>query len=253
MTHTTLAEHRATSSPLGCHRPQLTARVRLVAFSHAGGRPLRFVPWALELAPAIELWHVTLPGRGARWREPFARTWPPVVDATAAAILREVSAPVALFGHSLGALLAFEVARELTRTGLPPVHLIVSGRGAPDSAPSLDVPETDQELLRNADLVYGGVPEQVRTAPDVLAHFLPILRADLELARAYAPTSDTTLTCPITAMTGEADPIAPPSALKGWGRQTTGNSELHVLPGGHFAVVDHEPVALGLIGRCLAA
>jgi surfactin synthase thioesterase subunit len=253
MTQDTLAEHRAASSPVGCHRPQPTARVRLVAFAHAGGGPMCFLPWARGLAPAIELWHVTLPGRGARWREPFARTWRPTVDAIAAAIVCDVPAPVALFGHSLGALLAFEVARGLTRAELPPVHLIVSGRGAPDGALRLEVPETDAELLRHADLVYGGVPEQVRAAPDVVAHFLPILRADLELTRAYAPTSDTTLTCPITVMTGVADPIAPPAALEGWSRQTSGDTELHVLPGGHFALADHEHVALTLIRRRLVA
>src|SRR5204863_4860404 len=136
--------------------------------------------WDGALAPDIELWHVTLPGRGGRMREPFAREWAPLVQELATAIARDVPGPVALFGHSLGALLAFEVARRMTSAGRPPAHLVVSGRGAPDTAPALDVPATDDELLRLIDRAYGGVPDQVRASREILEWFLPILRADLE-------------------------------------------------------------------------
>jgi surfactin synthase thioesterase subunit len=241
----------AARSPVSCHRPQPAARVRLVTFAHAGGGPMTFRHWADELAPQVELWNVTLPGRAARRREPFAREWTPLVDALGAAIARDVPGPIALFGHSLGALIAFEVARRLTRARVPPVNLIVSGRGAPDVAPALEVPETDAELLHHVDLLYGGIPDEVRDSQELLDHFLPILRADLELARAYALRPGMALACPIMAMTGDADPIAPPCELERWSRQTGAGCEVRVHPGGHFHLLDRESPALATILRRL--
>jgi surfactin synthase thioesterase subunit len=247
MTLPSRVTHGGRRSAVGCHRPQPAARVRLVAFAHAGGGPTTFRHWADELAPHVELWNVTLPGRAARWREPFAREWTPLADALGAAIARDVPGPVALFGHSLGALLAFEVARRLTRARVPPAHLIVSGRGAPDVAPALELPETDAELLRHVDLLDGGIPDEVRGSQELLDHFLPILRADLELARAYALRPGMALTCPITAMTGDADPIAPPCELERWSRQTGAGCEVRVHAGGHFQLVDPDGPALSTI------
>jgi surfactin synthase thioesterase subunit len=169
------------------------------------------------------------------------------VDELADAIADDVPQPIALFGHSLGALLAFEVARRLTRAGRSPVHLIVSGHGTPGAARKIDIPRTDDDVLRHADVVCGGVPAQVRDSPEVLDHFLPILRADLELARAYVLTPDVALTCPITAITGATDPLAPPSSLAGWERHTGGSTEVHVLPGGHFALQDQRSAVLDLV------
>lgn len=250
MTLSARVTHGRSRSPVACHRPQPAARVRLVAFAHAGGGPMTFRHWADELAPQVELWNVTLPGRAARWREPFARDWAPLVDELGAAIVRDVPAPIALFGHSLGALLAFEVARRLTRARMAPVHLIVSGRGAPDTAPALEVPDTDAELLRHVDLLYGGIPDEVLASQELLDHFLPILRADLELARAYALRPGMALTCPIMAMTGDADPIAPPCELERWSRQTGAGCDLRVLAGGHFHFVDDASKTLStILGR----
>lgn len=241
------AQHAGLGSPVSCPFPQPAALVRLVAFAHAGGSPQTFRHWADELAPDVELWHATLPGRAARQREPFARAWPPLVDDLVAAIRHDVPAPVALLGHSLGALLAFEVARGLTRTGASPAHLIVSGRAAPDIVATVEVPATDDELLRHAELVYGGVPDAVRASRDVLEYFLPILRADLELAQAYVPAPGLPLMCPITAMAGDADPIVRTSGLAGWSHQTEADCEIHVLPGGHFFLFEHEAAVVSTI------
>jgi surfactin synthase thioesterase subunit len=251
MTQSAHVEHSAAQPPVICRHPLPAPRMRLVTFAHAGGGPQTFMPWDSKLAPDVELWHVTLPGRAGRTREPFAREWGPLVDELAAAIARDVPGPVALFGHSLGALLAFEVARRLVRSGRPPAHLIVSGRDGPDVTPSLDVPDTDDELLHFIDVAYGGVPDQVRASREVLDYFLPMLRADLELARDYVLRPGVALTCPITAMTGDADPIASPAGLARWGLQTGAGCERHVLPGGHFYLVDREPAVLSTISSRL--
>jgi surfactin synthase thioesterase subunit len=244
-----LIDHR---SPVNCFRPQWTADVRLVTFAHAGGGPLTFLRWSDALAPDVELWHVTLPGRAGRRHEPFAYRWAPLVTQLTDAIARDVSVPVALFGHSLGALLAFEVARHLTQKGMVPAHLIVSGRAAPHIRLTDELPHTDEALLQQVDRMYGGVPDEVRTSKEVLKYFLPVLRADLELARAYVFRPAPALPCPIMAMTGVADPIARLSDVEEWSRHTDADCELHVLPGGHFFLVDQEPAVLSKILKRLA-
>jgi surfactin synthase thioesterase subunit len=253
MTRPVRVERRAPQPAVSCRRPEAAARMRLVTFAHAGGGPQTYTRWERELAPQLELWHVTLPGRGRRLHEPFAREWISLAQELATAVARDVPAPFALFGHSLGALVAFEVARRLTRAGTSPTHLVVSGRDAPDSAPDLELPETDDDLLRCVDRAYGGVPDQVRASPDVLEYFLPILRADLELARDYVLRPGVALSCPITAMVGDADPIASPEGLVRWGRQTGADCECRVLPGGHFYFVGEERAALSTISSRLLA
>jgi medium-chain acyl-[acyl-carrier-protein] hydrolase len=237
----------AGGSPVDCPRPLAEAPLRLVAFSHAGGGPAAFHSWTDALAPGVELWRVTLPGRAGRRREPFAREWLPLVDDLGAAVARAVPPPVALFGHSLGALLAFEVGRWLTEACVPPVRLIVSGRAAPDVPVTVDLPAADEDLVREASALAGGVPDSVLACPEALALFLPILRADLQLANAYALRSRVVLPCPITAMAGDADPIAPPSTLPGWAVHTSAGYEACMLPGGHFFLVEQEQVMVPMI------
>ena len=246
--------HARYAAPVACRNPQPAALARLVCFPHSGGGPMAFRDWAAGLAPDVELWSVTLPGRAGRGREPFAREWPPLVDETAAAIASDVPGPVALFGHSLGALLAFEVARALTRKGVPPQHLFVSARSSPDTLLSGEVPASDAELLSEIDRVYGGVPDLVRASPELLRHFLPILRADLDLAVAYAFRPGPPLACPITVLAGSDDPTVSDEGLSRWARHTSATCEVHRLSGGHFYLGEHEQTVLAtVLSRILKA
>lgn len=195
---------------------------------------MAFRGWANSLAPDVEVWHVTLPGPESRAPEPFVREWDTLPDQLADAIVASVAAPVALFGHSLGALVAFEVTRALARTRAAPTHLVVSARGAPDGSSWFEVPSDDETLLRHLDELYGGVPNEVRAEPDVLAYFLPILRADLELVSSYVFTPGPLLECPITAIAGADDRTVSQSELARWYRQTSASFELRRFPGGHF-------------------
>ncbi|MFI7670158.1 thioesterase II family protein [Nocardia sp. NPDC049526] len=237
---------------LTCTRIQPQAPIRLVCFAHAGGSPAAFRNWPAALAPDAEVWTVTLPGRAGRVREPFATDWPPLVEEIAEVLAGQVSAPLVLFGHSLGALLAFEVARALTRNGTPPRHLVASGRVAPTRTivpPA--VPGDDRDLVELLDVHYGGVPDQVRALPELLAHFLPIARADLELLRGYRYRPAAPLPCPIASWIGESDPDAAPERLRPWAFETTARFTERTFPGGHFYLRDHEQSVLDAVADLL--
>lgn len=239
------------AAPVACRSRQPAALARLVCYPHAGGGPMVFRGWPRGLAPDVEVWNVTLPGRAGRAAEPFARDWGPLVEDFAEAIADDVPEPVALFGHSLGAALAFEVARALTRLGAPPAHLFVSARDAPDTPQPHEVPETDEELIDEVDRAYSGVPDAVRGSRELLQHFLPILRADLELAVAYEFAPGRPLGCPITALAGSTDPTTTRSGLEAWAAHTSAGFELLEMPGGHFYLGGCEPAVLETIHRRL--
>jgi medium-chain acyl-[acyl-carrier-protein] hydrolase len=203
--------------PIACHTAQPRARVTLVCFPHAGGSALAFGRWASALAPDVELWSVTLPGRAGRMHEPFARDWGALVEGLATAVEDDIDGPFALFGHSLGATLAFEVSRELARRGASPSHL------------------------------YGGVPAALQDSREVLDYFLPILRADIELAADYRYKPGPPLELPITALAGVTDATLSRVQVEGWQRQTHASFQYHEFPGGHFYVENQEPAVFAAI------
>jgi surfactin synthase thioesterase subunit len=248
-----MSRSRPNGAPVSRARRNSAALVRLVCFAHAGGGPATFRHWPEALAPDIELWTATLPGRAGRAHEPYARSWQPLIHTFTTAVSEQVAEPVALFGHSLGGLLAFEVARELVRSGDPdPCHLIVSARGAPEVRLAADVPGSDAALIEQVDKLYGGIPAAVREEPELLASFLPILRADIELVRTYTFTPGPPIRCPITVLGGDADPTVSREALAGWAMHTTADHEIHQVAGGHFYIEQQRSVVLNIIRRRLS-
>jgi medium-chain acyl-[acyl-carrier-protein] hydrolase len=222
-----------------------------VCFPHSGGGPSAFGAWGTGLAPYIEVWQVILPGRANRSHEPFAHSWKPLVGELAEAIANTVPRPFAVFGHSLGAAIGFEVTRALSQDGIGPTHLIVSARSAPDIPHALTVPHDDDELLRQIDRVYGGIPDAIRASPDLLHYFLTIIRADLELSTKYVFEPGPRLPIPVTALGGDSDPTVSAEQLRRWGAYTNAGFECHQLPGGHFYLNDHEDTVLTMIRRQL--
>lgn len=235
-------------------RVQEQAAGRVVCFAHAGGGPGAFRRWPAALAPDIEVWTATLPGRAERSEEPFADSWPALVQDFADS-LEELAAedPPALLGHSLGGHIAFEVARELERrTGRGPQHLIVAGCRAPHRIPKhWALPSDSDALVEEVDVRYGAVPPEVRAEPELLARFVPILRADLELAAAYTSAPGRPLSCPITALTGTDDRTAPPPEARHWASHTVGPFATAVLPGAHFFLHHELTRVAALVRRAL--
>ena len=227
-------------------RPAPRARLRLFCIAHAGGGASSFRGWADALPAEIEVCPVQLPGRENRVAErPFDRL-EPLVEALADVFDSFLTLPFALFGHSNGALIGFELARTLRARGRPgPVHLFASGRRAPD-LPSDRQPthQLDDEAFL-ADLQeLGGLPAVVLEHPELLALLLPVMRADVAIHETYVYREQAPLECPITAYGGLTDPKVSREQLQGWENHTRGPFVMRMFPGGHFYLQDERAAFL---------
>lgn len=216
--------------------PGPAARVRLFCFAHAGGGSAFFRPWRLALAPRIEVCPVILPGREARVHELPYRRIEQVLDPLCRALDPHLDRPYAFFGHSLGAILAYEVARRCSvGSGSGPLALVVSGRRAPrlpSRRPFLSA-LPDPEFLEAVGAL-GGTPPEVLGEPRLIQMVLPALRSDFELNEAYRPLPGPRLRCPVAAYLGADDPEVDRGELLGWHEETSGDFTLRVFSGGHF-------------------
>jgi len=191
---------------------------------------------------------VRLPGREARLAEtPFERVRP-LVEALATAIETYLDQPFAFFGHSMGAIVAFELARRLRQHGKPLPHvLIASAARAPQFRrghipPPDPSPEQFLDELRRRQ----GMPPEVFADPALLRALLPAMAADAALYRRYVYTEDEPLPCPIRAYGGVADPDIHREHLEPWAEQTTASFALRLFPGGHFYLRDAPGFAAAL-------
>ncbi|NGO74489.1 thioesterase [Streptomyces sp. YC504] len=231
---------------------------RLVCFPHAGGSATAFKELAHHLPSAFDVLAVQYPGRQDRFREePFAAL-DPLVTALAAELTRELAAdpgrPYAFFGHSMGALVAFETARILTaERRLPaPERLFLSGRGGPEHRDAAYEKFDDKAVLDDV-LRLGGTDQAMLEDPDLLELVMPALRADYRLLGAYEWGGGEPIGVPVTALTGDSDPMTTVEDARTWQRYTTGDFALGVFPGGHFYLFDHlEKVAAAVTDGLLA-
>jgi medium-chain acyl-[acyl-carrier-protein] hydrolase len=215
-------------------RPAPAARLRLVCFPYAGGGASAYWRWAAALPAGIELAAVTLPGREARFDEPphesLAVLLPELLDA-----LGPYQRPVAFFGHSMGALIAFELCRALARDGLPaPRALVVSGRRAPHlPAPAGSSDDLSDPALCAQLRAYGGTSDEVFAEPALLELVLPTFRADLVLAAGYRYRPAPPLETPIIAYGGVEDAETSAAEIAGWAEHTSAGFDSRFFPGGH--------------------
>jgi len=212
------------------------ARVRLFCFAHAGGGSAFFRPWRLALAPEVEVRPVVLPGREGRVHELPYRRVEQLLDPLCAALEPHLDRPYAFFGHSLGAILAYEAARRCSiGPGPGPVALVVSGRRAPrlPNHRPLFCTLPDPEFLAAVGAL-GGTPPEVLGEPQLVRMVLPALRGDFELNEAYQPLPGPRLRCPVAAYMGADDPEVNRAELLGWHAETSGEFTLRVFSGGHF-------------------
>jgi medium-chain acyl-[acyl-carrier-protein] hydrolase len=221
-------------------------RVRAICFPPAGAGASTYVPWQRSLPSFIEVLAVQLPARGTRMRDPPIEDVSSLLDVLVPELLPELDRPYFFFGHSMGTIIMFELARELRRRSARlPSRMFVAACVAPAKAGSLAVlgdrrvhELSEPELL---DHLYQLGAKHTRTLmadAEMRALLLPIVRADHEILGRYRYRTEPPLPCPITAFAGEADPIAPPDVVSEWSSETSAGFELFTRPGGHFFVED---------------
>ncbi len=238
-----------------CPRPNPRARLRLFAVPYAGSGASVFRSWLEKLPPDVELRPVQLPGRENRLMEPPLSHVSTVVGPLAPLCASLADLPFAVFGHSMGALVAFELVRELRRqSGLLPMHLFVAAHRAPQApnpeALMYDLP--DEEFIAEVCRRYDSIPVEVRENTELMDLMLPALRADISICDTYAHREEEALACPVTAFGGLEDPCAPPEQLEGWRHQTSGAFRRVMFPGGHFFLQASQGPLLDEMARDLA-
>ena len=245
----------ATGPWLAVPRPNPSAPSRLFCFPYAGGGASVYRRWADTFPPSVELCAIQLPGRETRFEEPTFDRLPPLVEALGRALGPALDRPFTFFGHSLGALVNFELTRWLRRLGRPlPARLLVSARRAPQlpshEPPIHALPEPAfRRKLRRLD----GTPAAVLDNDELMALVLPVLRADFAVGETYAYTPEAPLDVPVTAFAGRGDPLASPEQMEPWRDQTTAAFRLQVFPGGHFFLNTATAALLEAVARECAA
>lgn len=245
----------ATTPWLARPRPNHQASMRLFCFPYAGGGALGFRHWTDYLPSSIEVCPLQLPGRETRMKETAYNRVTPLVQKIAEALLPFLDKPFAFFGHSMGALICFELARELRRqrVGMP-VKLYVSGRVAPH------LPLTRRPLLynlpepefKNALRYLNGTPEEVLENEMLMQLLMPLLRADFAVNEAYTYTVERPLDCPIFAMGGLRDSEVNCEQLEGWHAHTAASFELRLFPGDHFYLNTMQQLFFQVLAQDLA-
>lgn len=217
-------------------RPHGHPSLRLIVFHHAGGSAAMYHPIIEQLPADWELLILDLPGRGKRHAEPPIRNASELIEQVVGDVRPWLDVPVALFGHSLGAILAAEVGRAWDRRGEPPVWVGVSGRVAPIlQARARRLSTLDDASLLSEVLAVGGTPARVADIPELREHFLRVVRADIAVLESYRPAPDRpALGVPVTAFAGTSDVWAPPTTMRPWAHETRGAFRLREFDGGHF-------------------
>ena len=219
-------------------KPRPQARLRLFCFPYAGGGAAVYRTWADSLPVQVEVCPIQLPGRESRMREQAFTNMPDLLSALLPALLPSFDLPFVLFGHSMGSLIAFEIARALRRSNGPqPLAVLASGHRAPqipdEDPPIYDLPEPEfiHELRQ-----FNGTPEMVLQNTELMMLLLPVLRADFELVGTYTYTPEAPLTLPLSAFGGTQDADVSAEQLAAWREQTSGPFTRRMYPGDHFFI-----------------
>jgi surfactin synthase thioesterase subunit len=225
---------------------------QLLCFPHAGGSASFYHPLSVQLGAAAEVLAVQYPGRQDRRAEPPLVSLDELADRIHAAIGPRTGRPLVLLGHSMGAVLAYEVARRLEHDGVRPLGVIVSGRRAPSVHTEENVHRRgDQGLVADVRQL-SGTAAALLDDEEVLRMILPALRADYRAIETYRHRPGAEPACPITALTGDSDPRAAPADVRAWRHHTTGAFELRTFPGGHFYLSSQWPAVAAAVRESLA-
>ncbi|MEV0704266.1 alpha/beta fold hydrolase [Saccharopolyspora sp. NPDC050389] len=242
-------------SALRCYDPRPAARVRLFCMPHAGGAASFFRSWSSSQPPEVEVCAIQYPGREDRWDVPACGAMPELVEDVVAGIRDRLDRPFVLFGHSLGATVAYETAQALRRElGRESSHLVVSAKEPPQHHRADDFHQrSDDELCAELARL---MPDRadVLASPEVRSLLLPTVRADYRVNETYRPVgSPPLLDCPITALCAADDTETTVAEVQGWRQLTRERCNVVVLPGDHFYLVPRRNAVLTTIHRAVSA
>ncbi|MFK5951893.1 MAG: alpha/beta fold hydrolase [Desulfobacterium sp.] len=226
--------------------------IQLFCFSYAGGGASVFRQWQPSLPERIQLCPVQLPGRENRISEPLITSLDELVDVASAELAPYLDLPFAFYGHSIGARIAFELARELRKKlGITPCCLIVSGSRAPHIPEPNPLHHLSDDAFMSELRRFSGTPEAVLQSKELMEMFLPILRADFAVDETYVYSEDMPLDCPIFVFGGTEDVEAKIKELEAWADHTSKGFCLEMIRGDHFFLQTERALLLQAIGKIL--
>ncbi|RZB15923.1 thioesterase [Streptomyces sp. F001] len=231
------------------YHPAPDAPVRLLCLPHAGGSASYYFPFSQGLSPAVDVLCVQYPGRQDRRDEPLIDSIPVLADALADEVLMWADRPLAVFGHSMGATVAFELALRLERLGAGPLAVFVSGRRAPSRHRDSGIHLLDDRGMLAELRALSGTDARVFDDEELLRMVLPAIRSDYRAAETYRYVPGPRLAAPVRAHTGTGDPRATLDEVRAWGEHTEGGFELRTYPGGHFYLNDQIPLLLAAVSE----
>jgi medium-chain acyl-[acyl-carrier-protein] hydrolase len=213
--------------------------MRLFCFPFAGGGAYQYKPWAEIISPDVELLAVQIPGRENRLHEPCITDLQELIQVLVRELEPLLENPYSFFGHSLGAVIAFEVCRQLRRENkIAPVHLLVSSAAAPHLVSHSNLHTgPDDDLIREVDRL-GGTPEMLLRDPDMRKMLLRLLRSDFKLLETRNYVEESPLDCAITAFGSPTDTRISIAELLAWQVHTSKSFSMQAYPGGHFYLKD---------------
>lgn len=237
------------------HKQNPQARLRLFCFPYAGGGASLFRPWADALLPEVEVCPIQFPGREHRLAEPAYTRMDALVQALAEAIYPYLDRPFAFFGHSMGGLICFELARQLRRMyDRHPVRLYIAAHRAPHlpnpSVTSMLIYNQPLEMFKEV-LRFEGTPERILQNDELMRVLMPTLRADFELCDTYEYRDDSPLECPFSLFGGLADTRIDTASLEAWRTHSSEACTLRMLPGSHFFLHTAQDLLLAAIAQDL--
>ncbi|KQX77120.1 MULTISPECIES: thioesterase II family protein [unclassified Streptomyces] len=219
--------------------PEPEAATQVICFPHAGGSATFYFPVAQALSPAVDVLAIQYPGRQDRRVEPCIDDMDTLADLVSEELRPWLDRPFTLFGHSMGATLAFEVALRLERSGHTALGLFASGRRAPSRHRDEQVHLASDERLISEIKRLEGTESRVFEDEEIVRMILPAVRSDYRAAESYRYRPGPALSCPVTALTGDRDPHVTLDEAEAWREHTTGPFRLRVFPGGHFFLNSH--------------
>jgi len=227
------------------------ARLRLFCFPYSGAAASIYYPWSAVLPSVIEVCPIQYPGHGTRVGEPLITNLTELVRQAYQALQPYLDKPFAFFGHSMGALASFELARYLSNSGNPiPVYLFVSGHNAPQFPDKADrIYDLPDQAFVDRIRKFNGTPEDVLANEELRELIIPILRTDFMLSETYVFQPMPPLSCPICACGGLQDDYTTREGLAAWQEQSSLTCSVRMFPGDHFYINESRIMLLQVIAR----